>query len=83
MAWEIKDIDLSEIELSKRTGRYSEIYEKIFSLKVGKAFEIKTDTAREAANIRNTVSSVLKKKGLSDKYIASNRGNLFVCGRTK
>ena len=84
MNWQFKDIDVSDIKLETRPrSRYAGLYEKIFGLKVGKGIEIETVTAREAANIRNAVSTRLKKDGLSDKYIASNRLNKFYCGRVK
>lgn len=84
MAWEYKDIDTNDIKLAARPrSKYKELYEKIFSLKVGKGFEIEVESTQEASNIRNAVSGMLKQKGLSDKYIASNRLNKFYCGRIK
>ena len=84
MAWEFKDISIGDIELKTRPKSvYKELYDKIFGLKVGQAFEVDAGTRKQASNIRNAVSTVLKKKGLSDRYIASNRLNKFYCGRIK
>lgn len=84
MAWEIKEIDVSDIKLEARPrSKYKELYERILALRIEKGFEVETDSRKEAENIRNAVSNMLKRKGLSDKYIASNRLNKFYCGRTK
>ena len=84
MAWELREIDVSDIKLEARPRtKYKELYDRVLALRIGKGFEIETDSKKEAENIRNAVSSMLKRKGLSDKYIASNRLNKFYCGRTK
>lgn len=84
MSWDIKDIDVTDINLATRPrSRYKNLYQKIMDLKVGKGFEIETESAKEAGNIRNSVSHFLKQAGMSDKYIASNRLNKFYCGRIK
>ena len=68
MAWDFKDISIGDIELKTRPrSAYKELYDKIFDLRVGQAFEIDAGTAQRANNIRSSVSSMLKKKGLSDK----------------
>lgn len=84
MAWRFREIDVSDIKLEARPRtKYKDLYDRILSLRIGKGFEIETDSAKEAENIRSAVSTMLKRKGLSDKYIASNRLNKFYCGRTK
>lgn len=84
MAWEFREIDVSDIKLEARPRtKYKELYDRVLALRIGKGFEVETDSKKEAENIRNAVSSMLKRKGLSDKYIASNRLNKFYCGRTK
>ena len=84
MAWRFREIDVSDIKLEARPRtKYKDLYDRVLSLRIGKGFEIETDSKKEAENIRNAVSSMLKRKGLSDKYIASNRLNKFYCGRTK
>ena len=84
MTWEFKDISISDIE-SKASSRseYSELYDKIFSLEVGRAFEVETESRKRANNMRTMVSARLKSKGLSDKYIVCIRLNKFYCGRIK
>lgn len=84
MSWKFKDINTSDIELEARPRtKYRELYDRILDLRIGKGFEIEAESAKEAENIRSAVSTMLKRKGLSDKYIASNRLNKFYCGRTK
>lgn len=84
MAWKFVDVDTNDIVLSERPkSAYAEIYDKIFQLKIGKRFKIETENSRQAANIRNSVSEMLRRKGVKDKYIASNRLNVFYCGRVK
>lgn len=84
MAWEFKDISIGDIELKTRPrSEYKELYDKIFGLKVGQAFEVDAGSMKRANNMRSMVSTTLKKKGLSDRYIASNRLNKFYCGRVK
>lgn len=84
MAWEFKDISIGDIELKARPrSKYKELYDKIFSLKVGQAFEVDAGSMERANNMRSMVSATLKRKGLSDRYIASNRLNKFYCGRVK
>lgn len=84
MAWNFKEIDVSDIKLEARPrSKYKELYERVLALRIGKGFEIETYSTKDAENIRNAVSGMLKRKGLSDKYIASNRLNKFYCGRVK
>jgi len=84
MAWEYKDIDVTDIQLKARPrSKYSDLYNRILGLKIGRGIEITTESQREAENIRNAVSGMLKRKELSGRYIASNRLNKFYCGRTK
>jgi len=84
MAWQIKDIDVSDIRLGARPrAKYGDLYDKILALKIGKGIQIEAQDAKEAGNIRSAVSTMLKRKGLSDKYIASNNLRMFYCGRTK
>lgn len=86
MAYDFKAMRTDEI-LKKinfqRKAKYTDVYEKILTLKAGEGFEIDLELQRDAVNMRNTISSQLKKKGLGDKYIASNRGSKFYCGRIK
>lgn len=84
MAWDFKDIDIDKIPIKARTrSGYKELYDKIYSLKIGQAFTFDAGSNKRADNIRSSVSATLKKKGLSDKYIACNRLNEFYCGRVK
>lgn len=84
MAWEYKDIDVTDIQLQARPrSKYADLYNRILGLKIGRGIEIITESQREAENIRNAVSGMLKRKELKDRYIASNRLNKFYCGRTK
>lgn len=84
MAWEFKDIDVADVEYESRSRtRYASLYDKIFSLEVGKGFEIEAESIRDARNIRSTVYATLKRKGFEDKYIIKVRLNKFYCGRVK
>ena len=84
MALKFREIDVSDIKLEARPRtKYKDLYDRVLSLRIGKGFEIETDSTKEAEKIRSAVSAMLKRKGLSDKYIASNRLNKFYCGRTK
>lgn len=84
MSWKLRDINISDIELEARPRtKYKELYDRILALGIGKGFELEAENAKEAENIRSAVSTMLKRKGLSDKYIASNRLSKFYCGRTK
>ena len=86
MAYDFKamrtDEILKKINFQRRV-RYADVYEKILTLRAGEGFEIDLESQKDAVNMRNTISGQLKKKGLGDKYIASNRGSKFYCGRIK
>lgn len=84
MSWSIKDINVSDINLSeRRREKYNAIYNKVLELSVGKGFEIETDAKRNAERMRVAVHTFLKKNNLLDKYVACNRLNKFYCGRIK
>ena len=84
MDWNFKDISVSDIKLESRPrAKYDKLYEKILSLNIGKGLELELETQKEADNIRKSVSGMLKRNGISDKYIACNRLNKFYCGRIK
>ncbi len=84
MAWDFKDIKIEDIPISDRsTLRYKELYDRIFSLRVGEAFEVKTSEAKDADNIRKSVVKKLRDKKVESKYVATKRGNVFYCGRVK
>lgn len=84
MAWQIKEIDMGVIDFEPGAkSTYAEIYNKIPTLKVGKAFEIETDSVKAASNMRAAVSKFVRTKGMADRYVVKNRLNKFYCGRIK
>ena len=85
MKWDMKDVRVSEFEnLPSGRSRYTEIYDKIFSLKLGEGFMIETDVnTRDAEKIRKAVNRTLWKRKVSDNYLISLRENKFYCGRVK
>ena len=86
MAYEFREMGadkvLEEINFNKQ-AKYADVYQKILNLRNGDGFCIDLDTAREAINMRNTISTQLKRKRCREKYVVSNRGNKFYCGRVK
>ena len=82
MAWQFKEINTGDIPFgSGAKGRYAEIYNKIPTLKNGKAFEIETDSTKTASNMRDAVSKFLERRGVSNKYVVKSELNKFYCGR--
>ena len=82
---EFRDININEIILNKRRKRinYNDVYERIFALNIGGAFEITLDNSDEARTLNCAVMQKLRREGVSDNYLRSYKKNKFYCGRIK
>lgn len=82
---EFNDIDINEIAFKKRRKKtdYKELYDRMFALEVGSAFEVVLNSNDEARDLNCSVLQMLKRKGLKDNYIRCHKKNKFYCGRIK
>lgn len=82
---EFRDINVNEIILNKRRKRttYSDVYERIFALDIGDAFEVTLDNNDAARDLNCAVMQKLKRDGVNDNYLRSYKKNKFYCGRIR
>lgn len=82
---EFRDININEVIFNKRRGRidYSDVYEHIFALNIGDAFEVTLDNNHAARALYSAVYQKFKREGVSDNYLKSFKKNKFYCGRIK
>lgn len=83
MAWKIESITTDKIPMRRTRSEYVELYNRILELKIGQGLQVTMDGSKKAENVRNSIHDMLKKKGMAEKFIASNRGNIVYVGRTK
>lgn len=85
MEWKIEEKRISEFNgLENRPrSQYQELYKRILELKVGMGLEVETESNKQGDNVRNAVNGMLRRKGIREKYFASNRLNKVYIGRIK